>query len=89
MYQLWSEINLDQSSASFPNAVGLFFESMEPSFSTKGDAMEAGYFGSHRTKYIHSVAGHGKVSLNSVDDHPFTGIFEGADMGIVRLSSAG
>lgn len=50
--------------------------------------MEAGYFGSHRTKYIHSVGGHGKVSLNTVAGHPFTGIFKGANQGIVRLSSA-
>ena len=91
MNHLWSEITSDSKSGSFPSKVGLagiFVEAMEPSFSTKGDAMEAGYFGSHRTKYIHSVGGHGKVSLNTVAGHPFTGIFKGANQGIVRLSSA-
>ena len=81
MNQLWSEVTSNQSPGSYPSAVGLagiFVESMEPSFKTKGDAMEAGFLGSHRTKYIHSVGGHGKVSLVSAGGHPFTGIFSGA-----------
>jgi len=91
MNQLWSEVTADSNPGSFPSKLGLagiFVEAMEPSFSTKGDAMEPGFFGSHRTKYIHSVAGHGKVSLNATAGHPFTGIFKGANLGIVRLSSA-
>ena len=91
MNSLWSEVTADSNPGEFPSKLGLagiFVESMEPTFSTKGDAMEAGYFGSHRTKYIHSVGAHGKVVLNSTGAHPFTGLFQGANHGIVRLSSA-
>ena len=91
MNSLWSEVTADSNPGEFPSKLGLagiFVESMEPTFSTKGDAMEGGYFGSHRTKYIHSVGAHGKVVLNSTGAHPFTGLFQGANHGIVRLSSA-
>jgi len=60
---------------------------MEDTFSTKGDVMHTGWTGT-RTKYIHSVGTHGKVVLNSNGNHPFTGLFQGANKGIVRLSSA-
>jgi len=61
---------------------------MDSSFYTKGDTMpKEGLFGSYRTKYIHCVARHGLVSLDTVAN-PFTGIFKGASQGIVRLSSA-
>jgi len=82
----------DTSSGSFPSAAtlgGIFLESMEPSFSTKGDAMPSGLLGT-RVKYIHSVGVVGKVKFvpaNS-DAFPFSGIFSGADFGIIRLSCA-
>jgi hypothetical protein len=41
-----------------------------------------------RTKYIHSVGTVGKVKFESSNTHPFTGIWEGAQHGLVRLSSA-
>lgn len=41
-----------------------------------------------RTKYIHSVGVHGKVKFLSTGNHPYTGIFKGANYGIVRLSAA-
>lgn len=42
-----------------------------------------------RTKYIHSVGAHGKVKfVPAAEKSPFTGIFEGANHGIVRFSSA-
>lgn len=42
-----------------------------------------------RTKFIHSVGAHGKVKfVPSAEKHPYTGIFMGADHGIIRLSSA-
>ena len=57
---------------------GIFLESMEPTFTTKGDSMpKEGLFGSYRYKYIHCVARHGLVSLDTVPN-PFTGIFQGA-----------
>ena len=41
-----------------------------------------------RSKLIHSVGTVAQVKLTSNGQHPFTGIFEGADHGIVRLSAA-
>lgn len=63
---------------------------MEPTFKAPGDIMPKNSVWpfSTRTKYIHSVGVHGKVKFVSTGDHPYTGVFEGADYGIVRLSSA-
>ena len=41
-----------------------------------------------RKKYIHSVGAVGKVKFQTRGNHPYTGIFKGADHGIVRFSSA-
>jgi len=63
---------------------------MNPSFFTVGDVFDQNYhwYESQRKKLIHSVAGHGKVSLIARENQPFTGLFQGATEGIVRLSSA-
>jgi hypothetical protein len=61
---------------------------MSPTFETNADAMPETWYGSTRTKYIHSVGAIGKCSFVSTGDHPYTGIFEGADYGFCRLSSA-
>ena len=62
-------------------------ESMEPTFSTVGDAMEPGHW-FNRIKYVHCVGVVGKVKFVSAGGHPFTGVFRGADHGIIRLSAA-
>lgn len=89
---LWSEITHDSTPSSYPSSAafaGFFAESMEPTFSTKGDAMAPGSLYGHRTKYIHCVGGVAIVSFNSNGwHHPFTGLFKGANHGILRLSSA-
>ena len=43
-----------------------------------------------RTKYIHSVGVVGKVKLvlDSSANNAYTGLFQGADQGLIRLSSA-
>jgi len=67
---------------------GIFLESMEPSFDTKGDALPSGILGTRR-KYIHSVGAVGKVSFRPANNtFNFSGIFHGADYGLIRLSSA-
>lgn len=60
---------------------------MDPTFDTPGDAMKPGWFGSVRTKYIHSVGVVGKVKFVA-KPNPYTGIFKGANNGLIRLSSA-
>jgi hypothetical protein len=61
---------------------------MSPTFDYVSDAMPKTWDGSIRTKYIHSVGVVSKCKFVSTGDHPFTGIFEGADFGFCRLSSA-
>jgi hypothetical protein len=41
-----------------------------------------------RQKYIHSVGVVGKCKFESSGKHPFTGVWEGAQHGLLRLSSA-
>lgn len=61
---------------------------MKPTLEQKGDAMPPGKLWGTRTKYIHSVGVVGKVSFKSTGDHPYSGVFKGADQGLVRFSSA-
>lgn len=76
--------------SSFPNVVGIFLESMDPTFHAPGDTMPKNSIWPYslRTKYIHSVGIHGKVKFVSNGSHQYTGIFKGANNGIIRLSSA-
>jgi hypothetical protein len=90
--QLWEKVSANKISGSFPSGAaiaGIFVESMAPTFTTKGDQMPTELFGlKSRTKYIHSVGVVGKVKFVSNGNHPFTGVWEGAQNGLVRLSSA-
>lgn len=61
---------------------------MNPTFETKGDAMGDGVIYGTRTKYIHSVGVTGKVKFVSNGNSQYTGIFKGAEHGLIRLSSA-
>jgi len=61
---------------------------MDPTFSTPGDKMPTNPLGGTRAKYIHAVGVVGKVKFESSGKHPFTGVWEGAQYGLVRFSSA-
>jgi len=62
---------------------------MSPTFDTKGDAMPLNFLGlATRSKLIHSVGVVGKVIFKPFGGSPYTGIFKGANSGIIRLSSA-
>jgi hypothetical protein len=96
MDQVWSKIeSTSGSTGKFPSTAGLlgiFAESMEPTFTTPGDAMPKTDLGwplgkIDRKKFIHTVGTTGKVKF--VPSTPgFSGIFKGADIGLVRFSSA-
>jgi len=90
MNDLWTEISATANeSDSFPGKLGqagIFVESMEPTFSTKGDAMEWGHL-YNRKKLIHSVGTVGKVRFVPATTS-YSGIFKGADHGLIRFSSA-
>ena len=88
--ELWNQVIADTSSGSFPSALelpGIFVESMEPTFTGKGDAMPPGQLYGNRRKYIHSVGTVGKVKFVAKSNQ-YSGIFNGADKGLIRLSSA-
>lgn len=78
------------ATSSYPNVAGIFLESMEPSFSAPGDTMPKNSIWPYslRTKYIHSVGVHGKVKFVASGTQTYSGIFKGANHGIIRLSSA-
>jgi hypothetical protein len=61
---------------------------MSPTFDTVSDAMPDTVLGTTRIKYIHSVGAVSKCKFISTGDHLYTGIFEGADHGLCRLSVA-
>lgn len=66
----------------------VMLESMQPSFESPGDEMPCGTLGC-RSKGIHCVGVVAKVKfVPNPDNHLYTGIFKGADHGIVRLSVA-
>ena len=87
---LWSKVIADTSSAKFPNPlemIGMFAESMNPTFDTAGDLMPSNLLGK-RTKYIHSVGMVSKVSFKANAASTYSGIFEGATQGLIRMSAA-
>ena len=78
-------------SGSFPSKFalgGLFLEPMSTTFKFKGDAMPKGEVYGTRQKLIHSVGAVGKVKFISNRNHTYSGLFLGANHGIIRLSSA-
>lgn len=79
---LWSKITADKTPSKFPSPGGIFLISMDKSFDTAGDVMPSG-----RAKFIHAVGATGKVKFVHKGGK-YTGIFQGADYGLIRLSSA-
>jgi hypothetical protein len=92
MADLWAMISKTAGqSGSFPNPLslaGIFTESMKPTMEAPGDAMPNGALWGTRSKLIHSVGTVGKVKFVSDNNNDYTGIFKGANYGLIRLSSA-
>ena len=90
---LWAEIVSDRIPRGWPDifeSMYMVFYPMDPVFDTKGDAMGPGMLWGSRTKLVHAVGTVGKVKFVSDPDAKaeYTGIFKGADYGIIRLSNA-
>jgi hypothetical protein len=86
-----ANIDMDTNSAgwySTAHMAAIFTESMTPSFTTAGDELPPGQVYGTRAKYIHTVGSIAKVKMTSTGDHPYTGLFKGADEGFARLSFA-
>jgi hypothetical protein len=89
--ELWSEITANQETYGWYNALslgGLFTESMDPSLQFVGDTFQDGLFGP-RKKLIHSVGSVAQVKfVPTANQEGYTGLFKGADHGLIRLSLA-
>jgi len=90
--RIWENCLVDTTSdswASFIDISEMVLESMCPSFNTPGDELPKQFIiPVLRPKSIHSVGTVARVEWVDLGDHPFTGIFQGATEGIVRLSLA-
>jgi len=52
-----------------------------------GDELPKATFG-YRQKLIHTQGAVAQVKLEQSGEHPFTGVFAGADTGVIRMSAA-
>ena len=84
--QLWTQITSDSSSGSWLHLPGVLIEGMKETFDTPGDDMPC-YWDGCRNKDIHSVGVVSKVKFEAASS-PFSGIFKGADYGLIRHSTA-
>jgi len=82
-----AHVGKDKQPGTYPSALGvlggIMGESVMVTFSASADV-----FPQERKKYIHSVGVTGGIRFDSVGGHPYTGLFEGAHHGLIRLSSA-
>jgi len=86
---IWENTLLDSSSNYWPGLeLGeIFFETMCITMEQSGDELPIAWTGNYRQKYIHSVGTVGKVEFVA-KENAYTGIFKGAQYGIVRISFA-
>jgi len=89
---MWEALTDNNVSSPWPStfqAAQLFVEDMDTTFDFAQDDMPRQYFNfTIRSKLIHSVGTVAKCTWKSVGDHPYTGLFKGADYGYIRHSSA-
>jgi len=90
--RLWKNCLDDSTSApwfsSLDQGLKLIAEPMCPVFRTGGDELPEEGDGRTRAKVIHTVGVVGRVEWRDAGGHNFSGIFKGAQHGLVRLSLA-
>jgi len=90
--RLWSNCLDDSTSApwfsSLDQGVKLVTEPMCPVFRTPGDELADQGDGTTRAKVIHTVGAVGRVEWRDLGGHNYSGVFKGAQHGLVRLSLA-
>lgn len=59
----------------------IFTQDIQVTFDWEGDAMPEG-----RLKIVHAQGTVTRINYQSIGDHPYTGIFKGAQHGIMRIS---
>ena len=86
---MWKKLSEDQTRGHYPSTMELgtiFTYDVSKTYNFKGDELPKSYFG-ERKKLIHSVGTVGKVKFVSNGWHDYSGIFKGADHGIIRFST--
>jgi len=90
--RLWSNCLDDSTStpwfSSLDQGVKLIAEPMCPVFRTPGDELPEQGDGTTRAKVIHTVGAVGRVEWKDLGGHNYSGVFNGAQHGLVRLSLA-
>jgi hypothetical protein len=84
--KIWGKITENSKSGKWHFAQTLLVGQNEV-FDTAGDEFDCKLTGC-RNKTIHSQGNVGQIEWVDMGDHPYTGIFKGADAGYVRMSSA-
>ena len=84
--KLWEQISSDTTSGTWAALPGLMQQEVDPTFDSPGDNFPCDSDGCRR-KTIHAVGVISKVKL-VVEDSPFSGIFKGADYGLIRHSNS-
>lgn len=78
---IWDKITEDSTIHEHWNFMEFFGLDLDDVFDERGDEFDC------RNKTAHPQGNVGKARWESVGSHPYTGIFEGADAGFVRLST--
>jgi len=84
--KIWAKVSENPKSGSW-HFLETLTTSQVPVWKTLGDEFDCGFTGC-RNKTIHSVGNVGKIHWKDLGNHPYTGMFKGADTGYVRMSTA-
>lgn len=82
-------VQQDASPTMWPEKLSILTGIISESVRVSMDALADVFPEQPRTKYVHTVGMVGGIAFVSSGDHPYTGLFRGADHGLIRLSSAG
>ena len=83
---LWEQITSNDHSGNYLSLPDVLVENMKDTFDTPGDDMPC-YWDGCRWKDIHCVGVVSKVKFVT-ENNPFSGVFQGADYGFIRHSTA-
>ena len=86
-FKIWGKIMENTRKSGSWHLEGVLIVDQAPVFDTLGDEMPC-YWDGCRNKTIHSRGTIAKIEWKSVGNHPYTGMFRGADTGYARCSLA-
>merc|ERR1739838_522250 len=87
-YMIWENVISNTSSSRWWSVLRILSEPICPFLLQKGDQKPVTGTGHSTKKFFHPIGNVAKIKFVSSGDHPYTGIFRGANNGIARLSLA-